>query len=62
MFVFGFFFQIISEMLSLCPARNPSASPQGANKASSNPNQRIQNLSLLVQQIRTYYQVRPASC
>ncbi|CAG03335.1 unnamed protein product, partial [Tetraodon nigroviridis] len=36
---------------------NPSASPQGANRVSSNPNQRIQNWSLLVQQIRTYYQV-----
>lgn len=51
----------VSEMLFLCPARNPSASPQSANKVSSDPSQRIQNLSLLVQQIRTYYQVRLAS-
>ncbi|TWW58612.1 Girdin Akt phosphorylation enhancer [Takifugu flavidus] len=35
---------------------DPSASPQGVNKVSSDPNQRIQNLSLLVQQIKTYYQ------
>lgn len=51
----------VREMLFLCPIRNPSASPQGANKVSRDPNQRIQNLSLLVQQIRTYYQVRLAS-
>lgn len=51
----------VSEMLFLCPVRNPSASPQGANKVSRDPSQRIHNLSLLVQQIRTYYQVRRAS-
>lgn len=45
----------------LCLIRDPSASPQGVNKVSSDPNQRIQNLSLLVQQIRTYYQVRLVS-
>ncbi|XP_059185400.1 girdin-like [Centropristis striata] len=34
---------------------NPSATPQGANKVSRDPNQRIQNLNVLVQQIKTYY-------
>ncbi|XP_076001814.1 girdin-like [Genypterus blacodes] len=34
---------------------NPSAAPQGANKVSRDPSQRVQNLSLLVHQIRTYY-------
>ncbi|XP_070771586.1 girdin [Enoplosus armatus] len=34
---------------------NPSAAPQGANKVSMDPSQRIQNLNLLVQQIKTYY-------
>lgn len=59
----GCFFKSIhvSKMLFLCPVRNSSASPQGANKVSRDPNQRIQNLSLLVQQIRTYYEVRLAS-
>ena len=51
----------VSKMLFLCPTRNPSASPQGAHKVSSDLNKRIQSLSFLVQQIRTYYQVRLAS-
>ncbi|XP_047435561.1 girdin-like isoform X4 [Mugil cephalus] len=34
---------------------NPSAAPEGANKASRDPSQRIQNLNLLVQRIRAYY-------
>ncbi|XP_045902546.1 girdin-like isoform X4 [Micropterus dolomieu] len=34
---------------------NPSAAPQSANKVSSDPSQRIQNLNFLVQQIKTYY-------
>ncbi|XP_049900304.1 girdin-like isoform X2 [Epinephelus moara] len=34
---------------------NPSATPQGANKVSRDPSQRIQNLNFLVQQIKTYY-------
>ncbi|XP_070683678.1 girdin-like [Pempheris klunzingeri] len=34
---------------------NPSATPQGANKLSRDPSQRIQNLNFLVQQIKTYY-------
>ncbi|KAK5866476.1 hypothetical protein PBY51_020664 [Eleginops maclovinus] len=34
---------------------NPSAAPQGANKVSRDPSQRIQNLNFLVQQIKTYY-------
>ncbi|GAA6220271.1 girdin-like [Lates japonicus] len=34
---------------------NPSATPQGVNKASRDPSQRIQNLNFLVQQIKTYY-------
>lgn len=42
----------------LCPLRNPSASLQGAAKAGGDPNRRIHNLSLLVQRIKTYYQVR----
>lgn len=50
----------ISEMPFVCPIRDPSASPQGVNKVSRDPNQRIRSLSLLVQQIKTYYQVRPA--
>lgn len=42
----------------LCPIfRNPSAAPQSANKVSSDPSQRIQNLNFLVQQIKTYYLV-----
>uniref|UniRef100_A0A4W6C299 Coiled-coil domain containing 88Aa n=1 Tax=Lates calcarifer TaxID=8187 RepID=A0A4W6C299_LATCA len=36
---------------------NPSATPQGVNKASRDPSQRIQNLNFLVQQIKTYYLV-----
>ncbi|XP_028277326.1 girdin-like [Parambassis ranga] len=34
---------------------NPSAAPQGANKVSRDPSQRIQNLNFLVQQIKAYY-------
>ncbi|XP_074485145.1 girdin-like isoform X5 [Sebastes fasciatus] len=34
---------------------NPSATPQGANKVSRDPSQRIQNLNFLVQQIKAYY-------
>ncbi|KAF7663406.1 hypothetical protein LDENG_00211260 [Lucifuga dentata] len=34
---------------------NPSATPRGANKVSRDPSQRVQNLSLLVRQIKTYY-------
>ncbi|XP_068607059.1 girdin [Brachionichthys hirsutus] len=34
---------------------NPTATPQGANKASRDANQRTQNLKFLVQQIKTYY-------
>lgn len=42
----------------LCPVvRNPSATPQGANKVSRDPSQRIQNLNFVVQQIKTYYLV-----
>lgn len=42
----------------LCPiVRNPSATPQGANKVSGDASQRIQNLNFLVQQIKTYYLV-----
>lgn len=37
--------------------RNPSATPQGANKVSRDPSQRIQNLNFLVQQIKAYYLV-----
>lgn len=48
----------VSEIPFVCPIRDPSASPQGVNKVSRNPNQRIRSLSLLVQQIKTYYQVR----
>lgn len=49
----------VSEMPFVYPIRDPSASPQGVNKVSRDPNQRIRSLSLLVQQIKTYYQVRP---
>lgn len=42
----------------LCPIfRNPSATPPGANKVSRDPSQRIQNLNVLIQQIKTYYLV-----
>lgn len=42
----------------LCPVvRNPSATPQGANKVSRDPSHRIQNLNFIVQQIKTYYLV-----
>ncbi|XP_056228143.1 girdin-like isoform X3 [Seriola aureovittata] len=34
---------------------NPSATPKGANKVSRDPSQRMQNLNVLVQQIKTYY-------
>uniref|UniRef100_UPI0037E8927B girdin n=1 Tax=Semicossyphus pulcher TaxID=241346 RepID=UPI0037E8927B len=34
---------------------NPSATSQGANKASRDSSQRIQNLNFLVQQIKTFY-------
>ncbi|KAK9539723.1 hypothetical protein VZT92_002225 [Zoarces viviparus] len=34
---------------------NPSATPQGAKEVGRDPSQRIQNLNLLVQQIKTYY-------
>ncbi|XP_053183082.1 girdin-like [Scomber japonicus] len=34
---------------------NPPATPQGANKVSRDPGQRIHNLNFLVQQIKTYY-------
>ncbi|XP_019115750.2 girdin isoform X2 [Larimichthys crocea] len=34
---------------------NPSATPPGANKVSRDPSQRIQNLNVLIQQIKTYY-------
>ncbi|XP_008281086.1 girdin-like [Stegastes partitus] len=34
---------------------NPSEAPQGANKVSRDPSQRIHNLNFLVQQIKTYY-------
>ncbi|XP_051802334.1 girdin isoform X2 [Acanthochromis polyacanthus] len=34
---------------------NPSEAPQGANKVSRDPSQRVQNLNCLVQQIKTYY-------
>ncbi|XP_076584178.1 girdin-like isoform X1 [Chaetodon auriga] len=34
---------------------NPSATPQGANKVSSDAGQRIQNLNFLIQQIKTFY-------
>ncbi|KAM6941491.1 girdin-like [Lycodopsis pacificus] len=34
---------------------NPSATPQGAKKVGRDPSQRMQNLNLLVQQIKTYY-------
>ena len=51
----------IAEMWSKMPFyvvfRNPSATPQGANKMIRDPGQRIQNLNFLVQQIKTYYLV-----
>uniref|UniRef100_A0A7N6BSR1 HOOK N-terminal domain-containing protein n=1 Tax=Anabas testudineus TaxID=64144 RepID=A0A7N6BSR1_ANATE len=34
---------------------NPSVTPQGSNKVSRDPSQRIQNLNFLVQQIKTFY-------
>ncbi|XP_031720295.1 girdin [Anarrhichthys ocellatus] len=34
---------------------NPSATPQGAKEVGRDPSQRIQNLNLLVQQIKRYY-------
>ncbi|XP_069561069.1 girdin isoform X2 [Brachyistius frenatus] len=34
---------------------NPSAAPQGANKVSTDPSQRIHNLNFLVQKIKTCY-------
>ncbi|KAM9857695.1 girdin-like [Aulostomus maculatus] len=34
---------------------NPPATPQGANKLSREPSQRVQNLNVLVQKIKTYY-------
>ncbi|KAM7393782.1 hypothetical protein PAMP_020631 [Pampus punctatissimus] len=34
---------------------NPQATPQGANKLSRDPSQRIHNLNFLVQQIKMYY-------
>lgn len=37
--------------------RNPSVTPQGSNKVSRDPSQRIQNLNFLVQQIKTFYLV-----
>ncbi|KAF3687285.1 Girdin Akt phosphorylation enhancer [Channa argus] len=34
---------------------NPSVTPQGTNRVSKDPSQRIQNLNFLVQQIKSYY-------
>lgn len=39
------------------PYRGPSVTPQGAAEVSLAPSQRIQNLNLLVQQIKSYYLV-----
>lgn len=45
--------------LSFCSHRNPKATVQRTNKKVNNdPTLRIQNLSILIRQIKSYYQVR----
>ena len=50
---------IISQHISIFSYRNPKATVQRTNKKVNNdPTLRIQNLSILIRQIKAYYQVR----